>query len=152
MRRWLWLIGPLSFLLTGLILMSLYACVHRPPPRPPTGNHGQGHSPSSDCPGQYRQPVEVDDIQFPLTCFGKIAHLSKGLETQPSPWTEETMVFYSTADGKMISDFVKVPKVPGETSYVCFRLIGKSVEIQCFYINGDKTVTVRGVTPDPEPM
>jgi hypothetical protein len=37
------------------------------PHRPHTGNHGQGHSPSAECPNQYKETAEG---MF-LSCWGK---------------------------------------------------------------------------------
>ena len=44
--------------LVGVVWL-LCSCTATLPHRPDTGNHGQGHSPSSKCVGQYAMYVET---------------------------------------------------------------------------------------------
>jgi hypothetical protein len=52
-------------------ILFLTSCSTSLPSRPDTGNHGQGHSPDSDCQGQYAQYVQTPDgDRFFLECWG----------------------------------------------------------------------------------
>ncbi len=148
------LYGVLVFMFIGLGLI-LYS-KHVPtslPSRPDTGNHGQGHSPSSDCPKQYHERVDVDGVEFPLTCFGKIAYFTRGLNTQKQVYTEKTIVVYSTADDGLISDVVMVPSLPDYIAYICFRTHAMKA-IQCLYTGTSKEtsgmIIQKEVMADPE--
>lgn len=124
---------------------------HGLPSRPPTGNHGQGHSPTADCPDQYKQPVEVDGTEYPLTCFGKIAQFADETKSPNAPFTEKTLVFSATVDGKMTADVVTVPSMSEFKAYICFALQGKRA-LQCLYIAKTHEVIQRPVIPDGQDL
>lgn len=146
-------------ILTGLLCVASIGMTwffidmsgHGLPSRPPTGNHGQGHSPAADCPDQYKQPVEVDGTEYPLTCFGHITQFADQTTTPNSAFTEKTLVFSATVDGKMTADIVTVPSMSDFKAYICFALQGKRA-IQCLYIAKDHEVIQRPVIPDGQDL
>lgn len=149
------LMASAVFFTIGLVLIGFSRHVPAPlPSRPPTGNHGQGHSPQGDCPEQYREPVELDGQEFPLTCWGvkKIASfVGKGQkDTQKQAFTVDKVVTLElTADGKWSADMVTVPAMPGHDPFVCFRINGTPV-LQCIYISDDGGAVQESVRADPE--
>lgn len=153
------LMASAVFFTIGLVLIGFSRHVPAPlPSRPPTGNHGQGHSPQGDCPEQYREPVELDGQEFPLTCWGqkialKTASLPKAEDTQPRAFTvPRVVVLQPTVDGKgWVATLVTVPYIPNYDPLVCFRIQGKE-SIECMYVGDDGDVQQRNVRADPEPV
>lgn len=143
--------GLLCAVSIGITWFFIDTSRHGLPSRPPTGNHGQGHSPQADCPKQYKQPVEVDGIEYPLTCFGKsgitsFADASAG--NIPAPFVYKAWVVEEGPKG-LIASLMNIPVLSNFKPLVCFSLTGKRA-VECLYIGSDGSVRVASVILDKE--